>query len=187
MTGTTQQQNPGSGNIPAPKGTKITAESGAAYVVKDDNPEEPAVSYETPEITVAGMVEIPDTVTINGVEYKVTSIAKNAFKNNKQVTEVSIGKNVTSIGDNAFAGCSALKKVTIAENMVSIGKNAFKGCKKLKTITIKSAKLTKKSIKKGAFKGISSKTVFKVPKKKLKVYKKLFRQKGLNKKVKIIK
>ena len=187
MTGTTQQQNPGSGNIPAPKGTKITAESGAAYVVKDDNPEEPAVSYETPEITAAGMVEIPDTVTINGVEYKVTSIAKNAFKNNKQVTEVSIGKNVTSIGDNAFAGCSALKKVTIAENMVSIGKNAFKGCKKLKTITMKSAKLTKKSIKKGAFKGISSKTVFKVPKKKLKIYKKLFRQKGLNKKVKIIK
>ena len=69
--------------------------------------------------------------------------------------------------------------------MVSIGKNAFKGCKKLKTITIKSGKLTKKSIRKGAFKGISSKTVIKVPKKKLKAYKKLFRQKGLSKKVKM--
>ena len=156
----------------------------ATFTITSTDSKEPQVEYTHPEET-AEKVEISDTVTINGVEYKVTSIAKNAFKNNKQVTAVSIGKNVTSIGDNAFAGCSKLKKVTIAENMVSIGKNAFKGCKKLKTITIKSGKLTKKSIRKGAFKGISSKTVIKVPKKKLKAYKKLFRQKGLSKKVKM--
>ena len=156
----------------------------ATFTITSTDSKEPQVEYTQPEET-AEKVEISDTVTINGVEYKVTSIAKNAFKNNKQVTAVSIGKNVTSIGDNAFAGCSELKKVTIAENMVSIGKNAFKGCKKLKTITIKSGKLTKKSIRKGAFKGISSKTVIKVPKKKLKAYKKLFRQKGLSKKVKM--
>ena len=156
----------------------------ATFTITSTDSKEPQVEYTRPE-EATGMIEIPDTVTINGVEYKVTSIAKNAFKNNKQVTAVSIGKNVTSIGDNAFAGCSELKKVTIAENMVSIGKNAFKGCKKLKTITIKSGKLTKKSIRKGAFKGISSKTVIKVPKKKLKAYKKLFRQKGLSKKVKM--
>ena len=156
----------------------------ATFTITSTDSKEPQVEYTQPEET-AEKVEISDTVTINGVEYKVTSIAKNAFKNNKQVTAVSISKNVTSIGDNAFAGCRALKKVTIAENMVSIGKNAFKGCKKLKTITIKSGKLTKKSIRKGAFKGISSKTVIKVPKKKLKAYKKLFRQKGLSKKVKM--
>ena len=156
----------------------------ATFTITSTDSKEPQVEYTQPEET-AEKVEISDTVTINGVEYKVTSIAKNAFKNNKQVTAVSIGKNVTSIGDNAFAGCSELKKVTIAENMVSIGKNAFKGCKKLKTITIKSGKLTKKSIRKGAFKGISSKTVIKVPKKKLKAYKKLFRRKGLSKKVKM--
>ena len=156
----------------------------ATFTITSTDSKEPQVEYTQPE-EAAEKVEISDTVTINGVEYKVTSIAKNAFKNNKQVTAVSIGKNVTSIGDNAFAGCSELKKVTIAENMVSIGKNAFKGCKKLKTITIKSGKLTKKSIRKGAFKGISSKTVIKVPKKKLKAYKKLFRQKGLSKKVKM--
>ncbi len=156
----------------------------ATFTITSTDSKEPQVEYTQPEET-AEKVEISDVVTINGVEYKVTSIAKNAFKNNKQVTAVSIGKNVTSIGDNAFAGCSELKKVTIAENMVSIGKNAFKGCKKLKTITIETGKLTKKSIRKGAFKGISSKTVIKVPKKKLKVYKKLFRQKGLSKKVKM--
>ena len=36
-----------------------------------------------------------------------------------------------------------------------------------------------------AFKGISKKTVIKVPKSKVDTYRKLFREKGLNKKVKI--
>lgn len=170
---------------PGKQGDVIKNETAkATFTITSTDSKEQQVEYTRPE-EATGMVEIPDTVTINGVEYKVTSIAKNAFKNNKQVTAVSIGKNVTSIGNNAFAGCSELKKVTIAENMVSIGKNAFKSCKKLKTITIKSGKLTKKSIKKEAFKGISSKTMIQVPKKKLKAYKKLFRQKGLSKKVKM--
>ena len=133
----------------------------------------------------AGMLGLaaPDTVTIDGVEYAVTSIAKNAFKNNKKLTEVKIGKNVTSIGDNAFAGCKNLRKVELNENLTAIGKNAFKNCKRLKTITIKSTKLNKKNVKKGAFKGITAKTVIKVPKSKLAAYKKLFRSKGLSKKV----
>lgn len=66
-----------------------------------------------------------------------------------------------------------------------LGKNAFKGCKKLKTLTIKSKKLTAKSISKDAFKGLTKKTVIKVPKSKKAAYTKLFRKKGLSKKVKI--
>ena len=71
------------------------------------------------------------------------------------------------------------KKVT------KIGKNAFGGCKNLKTLTIKSAKLTKKGLASGSFKGISKKTVVKVPKGKVKAYKKLLQSKGLDKKVKV--
>ncbi|MEI3571264.1 MAG: leucine-rich repeat protein [Roseburia faecis] len=93
--------------------------------------------------------------TIDGVTYKVTSIADNAFKNNKKITKVVIGNNI-----------------------VSIGKTVFSGCKNLKTITIKAKNLTSKSIKKGAFGGISKETVIKVPKSKYKAYKKLFRAKG---------
>ena len=101
-------------------------------------------------------------MTVDGVTYKVTAIADNAFKNNKKVT-----------------------KVVIPDNIITIGKNAFNGCSKLKTIQIKSTKLTSKSISKNAFKGISKKVTIKVPKKKLKAYKKLFRKKGLSKKVKM--
>ena len=96
-------------------------------------------------------------VRTNGKTYKVTAIAANAFKNNKK-----------------------LKKVTIGENVKTIGKNAFYGCKKLKTVTIKTSQLTKKTVGKNAFAKINSKTKVKVPKSKLKAYKKLLKSKGIN-------
>lgn len=43
-----------------------------------------------------------DTVVIDGVTYKVTAIEKNAFKNNKKLKTLKLGKNITSIGDKAF-------------------------------------------------------------------------------------
>ena len=110
----------------------------------------------------ATSVTVPSTVKIAGKTYKVTSIAANAFKNNKKTTKVTVGSNVAAIG-----------------------KNAFKGCSKLKTITIKPKKLTAKGISKGAFVGLKKGTTIKVPKSKLKAYKKLFKSKGLSSKVKV--
>ncbi len=169
---------------PKVTGSVITEDkSGVIYKVTNSDAKTPEVEYTAPVNKETKKVVIPDTVTIDGVEYAVTSIAKNAFKNNKKLTEVKIGKNVTSIGDNAFAGCKNLRKVELNENLMTIGKNAFKNCKRLKTITIKSTKLNKKNVKKGAFKGITAKTVIKVPKSRLAAYRKLFRSKGLSKKV----
>lgn len=102
---------------------------------------------------------IPATVVIDGTKYTVTEIDKNAFKGNKKLTKVTIGKNVTKIGANAFSGC-----------------------KSLKTITIKATKL--KSIGKKAFKNVSSKATIKVPKKSKKAYKKLLKKAGFKGKVK---
>lgn len=67
--------------------------------------------------------------------------------------------------------CKKLKKVTIGKNIAKIGANAFSGNKNLKTITVKSANI--KSVGAKAFKGISKKAKIKVPKSKLKAYKKL--------------
>jgi hypothetical protein len=137
----------------------------AEYTVTDTKSN--AVAY-TAKADKKANVTIPDTVTItvNGTEvtYKVTSIADNAFKNDKTV-----------------------KKVTIGSNITTIGKNVFKGCKNLKTITISSKKLTAKNVSKSAFKGIpnSKKVTVKVPKSKYKAYKTLLRKKGLGSKVKI--
>ncbi len=107
-------------------------------------------------------ITIPNTVTVDGVVYKVTSVSKNAFKNNKKIKKVTIGKNITKINANAFYGC-----------------------KNLKTITIKSTNL--KSVGKNALKGINPKAKIKVPKSKLKSYKKMFSKKGQKGTVKIVK
>lgn len=143
-------------------------------------------------------VVIPATVTLDGVTYKVTSIAAKAFKNNKKLTVLKIGKNVKSIGSSAFYGCKKLKTIEMGKNVTTIGKQAFYkctaltkitlpskvttlgsqcfyGCKKLKTITVKTSKL--KSVGANAIKGIHKKAVIKVPSKKLKAYKKLFNKK----------
>ncbi|MDE6567981.1 MAG: leucine-rich repeat protein, partial [Lachnospiraceae bacterium] len=107
----------------------------------------------------AKTVTVPDTVTVSGKKYKVTSIKANAFKGNKKLKSVIIGKNVKSIGKNAFNGCKKLTKVTVKSKVLkSIGKKAFaKGSKKITVI---------------------------VPKKKAKAYKKLFKKSGISKKAK---
>ena len=90
---------------------------------------------------------IQDTVTANGRTYKVTKIEGAACKGLKKLTSLTIGKNVTTIGQFAFSDCG-----------------------KLKTVTILGTKL--KTFGAGCFENISSKPVFKCPKKKLSAYKK---------------
>lgn len=153
-------------------------------------------------------ITIPATVKIGNTTYKVTSIAANALKGNKKLTKVTIGKNVTSIGKGAFQNCTALTRITVPDKVTSIGDLAFSGCKKMTTvtlgkgvkkigketfkgnsklssITIKSTAL--KSVGKDALKGIQSNAKIKVPAKKLSAYKKLLKNKGQGKKVKITK
>lgn len=137
----------------------IVKDKNASY--KISNVKSNTVEYKAPLNNKKATVTVPATVKVSGVTYKVTSIAKNAFKNNKKLKKVTIGANITTIGANAFAGC-----------------------KNLKTVDIKSKKL--KSVGKNAFKGIHKKAVFKVPAKKLKAYKKLLNSKaGIKKTMKI--
>jgi hypothetical protein len=80
---------------------------------------------------------VPDTVKYQGKEFKVAGIGKNAFKGNKKLTKVIIGKNVKSIEGNAFAGCSKLKNITFKGSAVKkIGSKAFKGTSKDAKVTV---------------------------------------------------
>lgn len=167
------------------KGTKIKGNDGSTYIVTSGKGKTPTVQYTAPKSTAKGTVTIPAKAKIDGVSYRVTSIADNAFKNNKKITKVVIGNNIVSIGKNAFAKCTKLVSVIIGKNVIKIGKDAFAGCKKLKKIVIKTKKLTKKSVAKGAFRSVGKKVVVQVPKSEYKAYKKLLRAKGLSKKVKI--
>lgn len=91
--------------------------------------------------------------------------------------------DLTEIADNAFKNCTKLKKITIGKNIKRIGKNAFYKAKNLKRITVKTKVL--KTVGKNALKGIHQDAVIKVPGNKLKLYKKLFKNKGQKKTVKI--
>ena len=53
----------------------------------------------------SGTLNIPATVTINGIEYSVTSIGENAFENCDNLQSVTIPNSVTSIGFSAFHNC----------------------------------------------------------------------------------
>lgn len=151
----------------------------------------------------AETVVIPQTITIDGTNYKVTSIAGNAFKGNKTVKSITIGLNIKNIPANAFKDCINLKKVVIGKNVTKIGARAFYnckklariiipdkikrigakafyGCKRLKKIAIKTTKLTNKKVGKLAFKGIHPKAVITLPAKKVVSYKKILKRKGVS-------
>ena len=166
------------------KGDVVTDRaSKAKYKVTDATKK--TVEYIVSTNKKAKKITIPASITVNGVSYQVTSVAKNAFYKNASVTTIMIGNNVTSIGANAFSNCKKLTSVTVGKNVKTIGKRAFYNCKKIKTITIKSTKLTKKTIGSQAFKNVNAKAKVKVPKSVKKSYQKLLVSKGLNKKVKI--
>lgn len=143
--------NTPSQSVPAAKGTVLTCKAQKCQVVVTSaGAKRLEVAYRGTTNKKATKLVIPDTVVVNGVRYKVTSIKAKALKNNKKVKTVTLGKNVTRIEKEAFSGCKNLSKITIkSSNLKSVGKNAIKG--------------------------ISKKAVIQCPKKKVNAYKKLFK------------
>ena len=78
--------------------------------------------------TPDGVIDIPDTVTKDNIDYTVTVIGNNAFES-LNVSSVFIPATVTSIGPFAFRFCKFLATVTFAEDsqLKSIGLGAFYG------------------------------------------------------------
>ncbi|WP_181567192.1 leucine-rich repeat protein [Faecalibacterium prausnitzii] len=78
--------------------------------------------------TPDGVIDIPDTVTKDNIDYTVTAIGNNAFES-LNVSSVFIPATVTSIGPFAFRFCKFLATVTFAEDsqLKSIGLGAFYG------------------------------------------------------------
>lgn len=105
-------------------------------------------------------VTIPDTVSYNGIKFKVSEI-----------------------GNKAFSGCSDLVIVNLGKNISSIGSYAFNNCGMLCRIYVRSTALNKVGAK--ALMGTDSDLIIRVPKKKLTAYKKLFNKKGQSKDTKI--
>ena len=92
-------------------------------------------SDKTAEVTksnVTGDIVIPEKITVDGVEYSVTSIGFWAFAECKALTSVAMPL-VTSIGDRAFSSCSSLTSVAMPL-VTSIGDGAFNSCSSLTSV-----------------------------------------------------
>lgn len=101
-------------------------------------------------------VSIASSVVIDGVKVKVTQIGENAFKNNKKVKTIIIGKNIKSIGKNAFYGAKKLQSVTFKGTaLVEIGSGAFQNANSIKKLDLSKQKVLKE-IGKNAFCGCKS-------------------------------
>lgn len=125
-----------------------------------------ACSTKEKTVTVTGSskkltkLTIPATVKYKGMTFKVTAVAKKAFKNQKKLTKVTVGKNVVSIGSEAFSGAKKLGKIEFSGTAVkSIGKNAFKNIKKSAVFDVKNSKISyyKKLLKKAKTKNFKVK------------------------------
>ena len=110
------------------------------YVFTNDNTEL-AVSFRGDNRTdftdeYAGNVNIPVSVTYEGTDYPVTSIADFAFYNCSGLKGFTVPGSVTSIGMYAFNGCTSLTSVIIPSSVTSISVGLFKQCSGLTSITL---------------------------------------------------
>ena len=65
---------------------------------------------------VSGSVIIPDSISLGGVSFPVTTIGDGAFKDNGDMTEVTIPPSVKNIGREAFCNCSSLANLIVEDS-----------------------------------------------------------------------
>ncbi len=158
-------------------GVKLQAKATDYYYNEDYNNGEAGMavkyaitSYDDKTCQVVGCKSDATSITIvaypviNGETYTCTSIAKNAFKNNKKLKTVRISASaskITTIPEGCFQNCTKLTSVYLENTKLkSIGKKAFYNCKKLTTLEIASTKITKSNVNAKAFKNVSNLKVY---------------------------
>lgn len=117
------------------------------------------------EVTVnphgyTGSVIIPEFVTYDGIEYRVTKICDAAFSNCRNLTSVNIPNSVTTIGNYTFMDCRSLASVNISNSVTTLGDNSFYKCISLTSVTIPNSVT---DIGNSAFYGCTSLTSISIP------------------------
>ncbi len=149
--------------IGEPVGTSLTTSSAKIqYKVtkQGDAQNPPEVSYKVVKKKQGKKktVKVPDTVTIKGVTYKVTSVTAKSLAYEKKAKTIILGENIEKLAANALKGCRNLKtlKLLNKEKVVTLSKKSFNGIKGKITLyvpenlyskykaLIKKLKLTKK-------------------------------------------
>lgn len=88
------------------------------YTIEGTN----TVTAKAPTDPTIKNVVIPKSINIDGVDYTVTAIDKEAFIHKNTLTVASIPESINAIGNSAFAGCSGLKAIySYAEDPIALG------------------------------------------------------------------
>lgn len=107
-------------------------QSGLTYTVNTED--------QTASVTAADMdlkdVVIPETITMEGAAYTVTSIGVSAFLDHDNLISVYIPNTVNCINRSAFSGCSNLTTVHLPDGITVLNDNTFYNCKKLESVLI---------------------------------------------------
>ena len=92
-------------------------------------------------------------------DFKVLKISDNVFKDQTNLTKVTMPDTIKEIGSSAFEGCGNLAEVVLSNSLTSIGMYTFYGCGSLTEVVLSSS-LT--SIGYSAFEGCGSAEVYKI-------------------------
>ena len=104
---------------------------GIFYNLDKENKTASVASY-----SYKGAVVIPETISVDGKAYTVTSLGENCFSGCSGLTSITIPSSVTSLGVCCFSGCSRLTSITIPNSVTSLGDECFSLCSGLTSITI---------------------------------------------------
>lgn len=86
--------------------------------------------------TYSGTVNIPSSIKVGSVTYKVTAIGEYAFYMCKNLTKVTMPTTVLAIEGCAFEKCTGLTSIEIPNSVTSLGIDAFSSCSGLRSVEI---------------------------------------------------
>ena len=81
-------------------------------------------------------VEIPASVTIDGVDYSVKAIDEEVFSDNKNLQTISLPDGLEEIGSYAFMSASYLNEFAIPSHLKHIGDYAFFNCNRIYNVIL---------------------------------------------------
>jgi len=106
---------------------------GIVYEIDNDTKE--AMVVKNNDSLRTGDIVIPSSITVDGIEYRMTSIGNDAFRGCVDATSVVIPNSVKSIGEYAFATCG-FTSITIGNSVETIGTRAFAFNSRLTSVVI---------------------------------------------------
>lgn len=96
--------------------------------------------------------DIPETVSYEGKEYRVTKIGNSAFAFRTNLKTINLPESITLIDISAFEGCSSLENIELPKKLITLNYYAFENCTSLQSVVIPDSIRT---IEEGAFQGCS--------------------------------